>query len=158
MMAIHATEHRETVEAEYYCNHCDHSEAAWVDSKGTGRGVTRGHAVAASVEAAGEEAADTLMYIPCPRCGETDDYGARFKAGVALTAILLLVGSMALMIGISVAQGIEFHSGTLIAIAVASAFVAFMYYFSRRRVWASAQKRVHFVRGATPDETRSSEM
>ena len=135
-----------TLEAEYDCKHCDYRCPCLVKSKGAGRGGNVDAAYADGFDDAGDEAADTLMYIVCPNCGKVDDYGARYKVGIAVNTLLIWLGSLVLMYLTMAMKGMELGSSFgLGVILFFSTLCAGLYFGKKRRAWSSAQARVRFA-------------
>ncbi len=139
-----------TMEVSYLCEHCNYTTTAFVAARGSATGPSREQAHAGSMDDALREAGDTLMYVPCPKCGRTDDYGGRYKTGVAVNAVLLVLGTMLLGLVMVWMKGFEVGEMALWIAAIFGLIIGAVYYFKRRRAWASAIERTRFVTDSQP--------
>ncbi len=139
----------ETFEGTYECKACGFEAPVLVygSGRGTAGGWGRDSAAAALADAsqdAGDVAAWTLVFVPCPSCGKRDPIARSYVITAIVLAVLGGLGFGALF-GVLVSGERLFDGGALkLAVLAAAVIVALAIFLAKARAFIGIRRRVAF--------------
>ncbi len=137
----------ETFEGTYECRACGFEAPVLVYGSGRGSAAGWSHdsaeaALADASQDAGDVAAWTLAFVPCPRCGKRDPIARSYVITAVVLAILGGLGFGALF-GVLVSCERLFDGGALeLAVLTAATIAALAIFLAKARAFIGIRQRV----------------